>query len=128
MKHAMQRDQTPSTSNVVDLEERTWLPRYVRGEQVCFSKFVEAYRRPIYSYLVRRGLQRASCDDLFQEIFMKVHVAAASYLPQLPQAPWLFTIAVNTVVAETKAPSSIRKVNFCCFDQESMAIYQSLIP
>lgn len=37
-------------------------------------------------------------------------------------------IAINTVVAETSAPSPIRKVIFCCFDKESLSIYQSLMP
>ncbi len=38
------------------------------------------------------------------------------------------TIAVNTVLDETAGASSIRRVIFCCFDQESLTIYQSLIP
>jgi len=37
-------------------------------------------------------------------------------------------IAVNTVVTESGAPSPIRKVVFCCFDKESLSIYQSLMP
>ena len=37
-------------------------------------------------------------------------------------------IAVNTVAAETSAPSPIRKVIFCCFDEESLSIYRDLMP
>jgi RNA polymerase sigma-70 factor (ECF subfamily) len=68
----------------VELEERSWLGRHYRGDQSAFPALLTAYRRPIYSYLVRSGVAEAERDDLFQSIFLKL-------------APWLFTIAANTV-------------------------------
>ena len=82
---------------VVDLEERSWLPRHCNGDQAAFPALLEAYRRPIYSYLVRTGVAQAQRDDLFQSIFLKIHSAAASYQPSRPLAPWLFTIVANSV-------------------------------
>lgn len=87
----------PAASAVVDLEERTWLARHCRGDQSAFPALLEAFRRPIYSYLVRNGVAEADRDDLFQSIFLKIHAAAPSYDPARPLAPWLFTIAANTV-------------------------------
>jgi RNA polymerase sigma-70 factor (ECF subfamily) len=81
----------------VELEERSWLGRHYRGDQSAFPALLTAYRRPIYSYLVRSGVAEAERDDLFQSIFLKIHAAAKSYKPSLPLAPWLFTIAANTV-------------------------------
>lgn len=85
------------TSQIFDVEERTWLPRYCRGEDQYFNKLVNAYRGPIYNYLWRSGFDPDRCDDLFQDIFIKVHRAAESYKPNNPLKPWIFTIAVNTV-------------------------------
>lgn len=82
---------------VVDLDERGWLPRHCRGDREAFAELLAAYRAPVYGYLARCGLPPAACDDLFQEIFLKVHAAAASYEPSRPLRPWLFTIAANTV-------------------------------
>ena len=56
-----------------------------------------AYRRPVYSYLVRSGVADADRDDVFQGIFLKIHTAAGSYDPTRPLAPWLFTIVANSV-------------------------------
>ncbi len=56
-----------------------------------------AYRRPVYSYLVRSGVAEADRDDVFQAIFLKIHAAAGSYDPARPLAPWLFTIVANSV-------------------------------
>ena len=89
-------DRIPAVQ-VVDVNERTWLPRYCRGDASCFELLVTAYKSPIYSYLVRSGFDNCTCDDLFQDIFMKIHQAADSYQSNKPLKPWIFTIAVNTV-------------------------------
>ncbi len=83
--------------NLVDLEERSWLPRHCRGDSAAFPALIQAYRRPVYSYLTRCGLSSADRDDIFQTAFLKVHAAARSYDPSRPLAPWIFTIVANCV-------------------------------
>ena len=82
---------------VVRLEERAWLARHCRGDAAAFPALLEAYRRPVYAYLVRTGVAEADRDDLFQSVFLKVHAAAGSYDSARPLAPWIFTIVANTV-------------------------------
>ncbi len=82
---------------VVNLDERHWLPRHCRGDREAFTELMNAYQAPVYGYLVRCGVPPASRDDVFQEIFVKIHLAAASYQPSRPLRPWLFTIAANSV-------------------------------
>jgi RNA polymerase sigma-70 factor (ECF subfamily) len=90
-------DSAERPQDVVDLEERTWLARHCRGDASAFPALLAAYRRPVYSYLIRNGVAEADRDDLFQSIFLKIHVAAQSYDPTRPLAPWLFTIVANTL-------------------------------
>ena len=90
-------DSAERPRDVVDLEERSWLARHCRGDASAFPALLAAYRRPVYSYLVRNGVAEADRDDLFQSIFLKIHVAAQSYDPTRPLAPWLFTIVANTL-------------------------------
>jgi RNA polymerase sigma-70 factor (ECF subfamily) len=90
-------DKSGKSHRVVDLEERNWLPRHCRGDRRAFVDLLAAYRRPIYSYLVRSGIPAPDRDDLFQSIVLKIHQAAASYQPAKPLRPWLFVIAANTV-------------------------------
>jgi len=82
---------------VVNLDERNWLARHCRGDLDAFGELMNAYRSPLYGYLVRCGVPAASRDDVFQEIFVKIHLSAASYQPSRPLRPWLFTIAANSV-------------------------------
>ena len=107
--------EAPGQLRVVELEERSWLGRHCRGDQSAFPALLTAYRRPVYSYLVRSGVAEAERDDLFQSIFLKIHAAAKSYKPNLPLAPWLFTIAANTapdvtIVTPALGPSLRTKI------------------
>ena len=63
----------------------------------AFPALVAAYRRRIYGYLVRSGVEPDERDDLFQTIIMRVHRGASNYQPSKPLRPWLFTIAANAV-------------------------------
>lgn len=78
-------------------EERGLLLRHLRGEPQAFADLVSRYRAPIYSYLLRCGVAEQDRDDLFQEIFIRIHRAAPSYQSERPLHPWLFTIVANTV-------------------------------
>ncbi len=67
------------------------------GDDGAFSKLVQEYRRPVYGYLVHCGVPADDRDDLFQDIFIKIHEHAHQYDPSRPLHPWLFTVVANTV-------------------------------
>lgn len=83
--------------SINDIEERSWLAQHLKGDKQAFAKLMQTYRKPIYSYLVRCGLDKSTRDDLFQDIFFKIHKSAQQYDPANKLSPWLFTIAANTV-------------------------------
>ena len=96
-KSAQPNSEQQQLAPVVEFEERKWLARHQQGDVEAFAELLTAYQRPIYSYLVRSGIPESARDDIFQDIFLKVHAAAASYQSSQPLRPWLFTIAANTV-------------------------------
>jgi RNA polymerase sigma-70 factor (ECF subfamily) len=73
------------------------LVRHAAGDVTAFPDLVAAYRRPVYSWLVRCGVHEADRDDLFQSIFLRLHRAAGQYQPERPAHPWIFTIVANEV-------------------------------
>ena len=110
MRHARAVDASAgSEQEIVDLVERSWLPRHCRGDRHAFAALLGAYRRPVYSYLIRWGCSQDVADDMFQDIFLKIHAAAATYQPSRPLKPWIFTIVVNTVRNNFRA-QSVRNV------------------
>lgn len=78
-------------------DERRLLLRHRSGDPDAFTHLVSEYRAPVYAYLVRCGIAESDRDDVFQDIFIKVHRAAGRYEQHRPLHPWLFTIVANTV-------------------------------
>ena len=78
-------------------DEGQLLVRHLQGDPEAFATLVAEYRAPVYSYLARCGIDPDDRDDLFQEIFIKIHRAAGTYQPERPAHPWIFTIVSNTI-------------------------------
>ncbi len=89
------------TQRRIEMEQRharrQWLVRHCAGDQNAFPELLQWLRAPLYNYLMRCGVHTDSRDDVFQEIFLKIHSAAASYQTSRPLRPWVFSIAANTV-------------------------------
>ena len=81
---------------VIGLDKRQLLARHLQGDENAFEELMEIYKAPVYSYLVRSGINEADRDDLFQESFIKIHLNASRYDSSRPLAPWLFTVVANT--------------------------------
>ncbi len=86
-------------SCVTDPDRQMLLKRHVQGDPSAFPELVEHYRKKVYAYLVRCGVDTASRDDLFQDIFINIHKTAKSFQSDKSLNPWLFTIVANTVRA-----------------------------
>ncbi len=72
------------------------LSRHVRGDPAAFAELIARFGSLVYTVVGRYGLSAEERDDVFQEVFVRVHRAAASYQPDKAIKPWLLTIAVNT--------------------------------
>ena len=82
---------------MADPEARELLVRHRQGDGAAFPALLAEYRAMVYGYLVRAGVEDGVRDDLFQEVFLRVHAAASAFEPSRPLMPWLFTIVANTV-------------------------------
>lgn len=71
------------------------LPRHLGGDPAAFPELIARFGPLVYSVLGRYGLSSEERDDVFQEVFVRVHRAAASYQPDKALKPWLLTVAVN---------------------------------
>lgn len=88
---------TPSAVTDVREDAGALLVAHRNGDHDAFGKLLQRYRRPVFSYLFHCGVPEPDRDDLFQEIFVRVHQRAASYQASRPLHPWLFTVVANTV-------------------------------
>lgn len=71
---------------------------YRDGEAAAFEALYARWRGPLYRYFLRQCGHAGQADELFQDVFMRVIGAAASYEPSARFSTWLFRIAHNRLV------------------------------
>jgi RNA polymerase sigma factor (sigma-70 family) len=83
---------------------------YQAGNEAAFRELFDRYSGSVYGFLVRRLGDRALADDLYQEVFLRLHRARAAYDSQRPFRAWLFTIVhhllTDTFRARARAPDT----------------------
>jgi len=71
------------------------LADHLAGVAGAFDQLVARYADELYSFFVRFVGQPTAAEDLVQETFLQVHLAAGSFDPGRVFKPWLYTIAAN---------------------------------
>lgn len=78
-----------------ELSDEQLLQRHLQGISACFELLVRRHSQDLFHFLYRLLGSAAAAEDIVQETFLQVHVAAASFDQQRKFRPWLFTIAAN---------------------------------
>ena len=71
---------------------------YQAGNRAAFTELSARYGGSVYGFLARRVPSRALADDLFQEVFLRVHRARHTYDSTRPFRAWLFGIVHNLLI------------------------------
>jgi RNA polymerase sigma-70 factor (ECF subfamily) len=79
------------------LTDRALVERVAGGDADAFTVLYRRYERPIFAFLLRLAGRRALAEELLQETFTRVWLAADKHDPARGQVrPWLYKIALNT--------------------------------
>ena len=100
-------------ARVIPISDRILEGRHRRGDRDAFPALVTAFRARVFGYLTRCGVPPADRDDLFQDVFLRIHRAWSqphgssgnsgegdSFEEPSPSgalAPWIMSITVNVV-------------------------------
>mgnify|MGYP001249843936 CR=1 FL=1 len=71
------------------------LADHLNGEAGAFDELVNRYADELFGFVYRIVHNTAAADDLVQEAFLQMHLAANSFDPRRKLRPWLYTIAAN---------------------------------
>ena len=71
------------------------LAEYLAGHADRFELLVRRHSDELFRFVVRFTGNAATAEDIVQEAFLQVHLAASSFDRQRRFKPWLFTIAAN---------------------------------
>ena len=75
---------------------------YQRGEVRAFELLLTRHRKPVYNFILRFVGDKETAEDLLQEAFMRVIKGAEAYKRQAKFTTWLYTIARNLCVDQTR--------------------------
>jgi RNA polymerase sigma factor (sigma-70 family) len=73
--------------------EAKLMARYAAGDEVAFQRLFALLAPRIRTFFLQSFPDNTIADDLTQTTFLRLHRARASYRPELPLKPWVFTIA-----------------------------------
>ncbi len=71
--------------------------RFHIGECDAFTEIYNAFKAPVFSFLLRRTESVNAAEDLSHDIFLKVLKSRGLYDPTQEFAPWFWTVARNTL-------------------------------
>ncbi len=85
-----------------DQADEDLMLQYQRGEVRAFEVLLTRHRRPVFNFILRFVGDRETAEDLLQEAFMRVIKGAEAYKRQAKFTTWLYTIARNLCVDQTR--------------------------
>lgn len=68
------------------------------GDATAFTLLYQKYKNPLYRYLIRQCRSRFSCDELYQEVWLKMINARERYRPTDSFKTFLFHVAHNRLI------------------------------
>jgi RNA polymerase sigma factor (sigma-70 family) len=83
---------------IVGDSDESLMARYARGEVVAFEMLYQRHEMRIWRYLERNVRNRATSDELLQEVWFAVARDAPRYAPTARFTTWLFTIAHHRMI------------------------------
>jgi RNA polymerase sigma-70 factor (ECF subfamily) len=76
--------------------------RYADGDQAAFDELFRRYEPRAYAFFYRRTGSGDRAEDLYQELFLRLHRSRTSYDPARPFAPWFFQIARRLLIDDLR--------------------------
>jgi RNA polymerase sigma-70 factor (ECF subfamily) len=85
-----------------DEADEALMLRYQKGDVRAFEILLGRHRKPVYNFILRYVGARELAEDLLQETFLRVIKGAEAYKRQAKFTTWLYTIARNLCVDQSR--------------------------
>jgi RNA polymerase sigma-70 factor (ECF subfamily) len=82
----------------LDLSDEELMERYRDGDAAAFDVIYGRHRGGLFRYMLRQCSNRGVAEELFQEVWMNLVRARASYTVQAKFSTYLYRLAHNRLV------------------------------
>jgi RNA polymerase sigma-70 factor (ECF subfamily) len=77
------------------MTDEALMAAYQKGDLTAFGELFERHEKRLWNFLRRFVRDKATAEDLLQEVFLRVVKSAVQWQPSAKVSTWLFTIARN---------------------------------
>jgi len=84
---------------------------YAAGDASAFDALYARHKGGVYRYLARQCRQAGIADELFQDVWMNLIRARASYAPTAKFTTWLYRLAHNRMIDHFRASGHLTLVS-----------------
>lgn len=71
---------------------------YAVGDLQAFELLYHRHKGKILGYLLARLRDRDQAEEVFQNVFARLHQGRSRYQPEIPFLPWIFAISRNAMI------------------------------
>jgi len=79
----------------LQISDEQLIEMFCSGDQKAFSQLIKRYEKELYNFLAKFIGSASLAEDVFQEVFLQVHLSADKFQTDRRFRPWLYTIASN---------------------------------
>lgn len=79
-------------------EDEFLMAEYALGDEAAFRELYRRYRARAYGYLNKRVSDSGTADELFQQVFLKLHRSRSQYDGGRLFSAWFFTICRSVLI------------------------------
>lgn len=84
------------------IADETLMARYADGDAEAFDELFRRFERRAYAFFLGRTGSPQRAQDLYQELFLRIHRARDRFDRNRPFAPWFFQIANRLLVDDRR--------------------------
>ncbi len=85
-----------------DASDEVLMVRYQRGDRDAFAVLVKRYNKQVYNFVLRQLRAPALCEDVTQDVFMRLVQNAAEFKHEARFSTWLYAIARNLCIDQLR--------------------------
>jgi RNA polymerase sigma factor (sigma-70 family) len=87
------------------------MERYVGGDPTAFDELFRRYEPRAFSYFLRRTGSPDRAQDLYQDLFLRIHRARDRYDSRRSFSPWFFQIAHRLLIDDQRRAYRSRELS-----------------
>ena len=100
----------PAPAIAAETRDEDLMLAYAAGDAAAFDALYARHKGGVYRYLLRHCGHAGVADELFQDVWMNVIRARASYVPSAKFTTWLYRIAHNRLIDHWRATGHVELV------------------